>query len=113
MPFNQLSDAEAERPAILSEELGEAQQAVGKILRHGYESRHPDGGPTNRESLERELGDVRFAVAFMGCNGDIRADAVMAAQARKDKTIAEYLHHQKHDGAHEPENDPTDNRVHW
>lgn len=36
--FNQLSPAEAERLALLSEELGEAQQAIGKILRHGQPS---------------------------------------------------------------------------
>ena len=38
---NGLNDAEAERLAILLEEFGEAQQAVGKILRHGYESYDP------------------------------------------------------------------------
>lgn len=52
--FNQLTPAEAERLALLAEECGEVIQAIGKILRHGYESRHPDGGPTNREALERE-----------------------------------------------------------
>ena len=39
MAFNKLSAAEAERLALLLEELGEAQQAIGKILRHGYENR--------------------------------------------------------------------------
>ena len=39
--FNQLTPAEAERLALLLEELGEAQQAIGKILRHGYASTHP------------------------------------------------------------------------
>ena len=51
MAFNQLSDAQLERLYILSEELGEAQQAVGKILRHGYDSKHPETGITNKESL--------------------------------------------------------------
>jgi hypothetical protein len=32
---NELSDAEVERLAILAEEMGEAQQCIGKILRHG------------------------------------------------------------------------------
>lgn len=35
-PFNDLSNAELERLALLLEELGEAQQVIGKILRHGY-----------------------------------------------------------------------------
>ncbi len=41
MAFNGLTDAQAERLALLLEELGEAQQAIGKILRHGYESMSP------------------------------------------------------------------------
>lgn len=36
---NKLNDAQSERLALLLEELGEAQQAIGKILRHGYQSR--------------------------------------------------------------------------
>ena len=35
--FNRLSPAEYERLAILAEEMGEAQQALGKIMRHGGE----------------------------------------------------------------------------
>jgi hypothetical protein len=38
MSFNQLTDAEAERLALLAEECGEVVQVIGKILRHGYES---------------------------------------------------------------------------
>jgi hypothetical protein len=34
--FNSLTPAELERLSLLLEELGEAQQAIGKILRHGY-----------------------------------------------------------------------------
>ena len=37
MSFNKLSDAETERLAILAEEMGEAQQAIGKIIRHARE----------------------------------------------------------------------------
>lgn len=59
--FNRLTPAEAERLALLAEECGEVIQAIGKVLRHGFESTHPDGGPTNRESLERECGDVYHA----------------------------------------------------
>ena len=35
-PFNELSPAEVERLAILAEEMGEAIQVIGKVLRHGY-----------------------------------------------------------------------------
>jgi NTP pyrophosphatase (non-canonical NTP hydrolase) len=92
--FNQLSPAEAERLALLAEEMGEAIQAVGKILRHGYESTHPNGGPTNRESLERELGDVRHAMIRICHAGDLRKDAIHDHADAKAATVAQYLHHQ-------------------
>jgi len=92
--FNQLTPDEAERLALLLEELGEAQQAIGKILRHGYESRHPDGGPTNRQALERELGDVYHAGMRMCAAGDIDGNAVTQRADDKARSIGKYLHHQ-------------------
>lgn len=92
-PFNKLTPAEAERLALLSEECGEVIQAVGKILRHGYESKHPDGGPTNRESLERELGDVRWVIETMKDSGDIDSAHVVLASIHKGEAVAKYLHH--------------------
>lgn len=53
-PFNRLTPAEAERLALLAEECGEAIQAIGKILRHGYESNHPEFTETNRTQLPDE-----------------------------------------------------------
>lgn len=93
--FNQLTPAQAERLALLAEELGEAQQAIGKILRHGFESRHPTTpGPTNRESLERELGDVCHAIARLADAGDVQAEVIEHRAADKRVTVAPYLHHQ-------------------
>lgn len=91
--FNQLSPAEAERLALLVEEMGEAQQAVGKILRHGYESRHPDGGPTNRETLERELGDVEFTGEMLKNNQDLNSESVETFKIIKGLRVYQYLHH--------------------
>ncbi len=91
-PF--LSSAHLERLALLSEELGEAQQTVGKILRHGYASRHPNGGPDNRENLETELGHVLFAVSLMNMNGDVSIEAIQSSSTRKEATVQQYLHHQ-------------------
>ena len=93
-PFNLLTPSQSERLALLLEELGEAQQAIGKILRHGYGSTHPDGGLTNREMLERELGDVEAARTLMHLNMDIDADLVMDARQDKLERVAQYLHHQ-------------------
>ena len=92
--YNQLSPAEAERLAILSEELGEAIQAIGKILRHGYAESHPAKTHDNRTDLERELGDVRFAALQMCEAGDINKDRVRDYTEDKRIRVAKYLHHQ-------------------
>lgn len=49
---------EQERLVRLMEECGEVIQACSKILRWGWYSTHPNGGPTNVDSLLRELHDV-------------------------------------------------------
>jgi len=70
-----LSSAERERLYNLLEELGEAVQAVGKILRFGYESCHPmpsvHGYDTNRHRLEKELGDIYGVLRLMHRNDDV------------------------------------------
>lgn len=94
--FNGLTAAEAERLAILAEEMGEAQQAIGKILRHGYESFNPDvlGSDSNRGNLERELGDVMFSITMVCDAEDVSHIAVMERAQQKSKKIIPYLHHQ-------------------
>ena len=93
--FNQLTNGQAERLAILSEELGEAQQAVGKILRHGYDSRNPfdHDSPTNRNNLERELGDVEYAISALCAKGELNEIEINHFKVRKSSTIKQYLHH--------------------
>ena len=71
-PFNGLSPAQAERLAMLAEEAGEIVMAVGKVLRHGYESTHPNGGPTNRTALGHEVSDLHGVAGAMLVAGDIR-----------------------------------------
>lgn len=94
--FNGLSEAEAERLAILIEECGEVVQSACKILRHGYESYNPTvlGGETNRESLERELGDLGHAARRMEVAADINPLKIAARAASKPERIRPYLHHQ-------------------
>jgi len=92
--FNGLSNAEAERLAVLMEELGEAQQAIGKILRHGFDTSYDDGHPTNREDLEKELGDVQNAQRMMVEAGDLDPAAIQLRAKAKAMTIGQYLHHQ-------------------
>ena len=95
--FNGLTPGEHERLALLAEECGEVIQAIGKIMRHGYESRHPDGGPTNRESLEREIGHVEAAKTLLSKADDIRPLEVASHTLTKLRTVKLYLHHQEGD----------------
>lgn len=92
--FNKLTPAEAERLALLAEECGEVVQAVGKILRHGYASRHPDGGDSNRQLLQRELGDVAAAVKLMHLRGDVADATISGYRDLKLQKVKRYLHHQ-------------------
>lgn len=96
MSFNRLSDAEAERLAILIEECGEVVQAACKVLRHGYESTNPlfSMAETNRQALERELGDLGHAASRMEKAADINPLAIRARAASKPERIKPYLHHQ-------------------
>lgn len=93
--YNQLTFGQAERLAILLEELGEAQQAIGKILRHGYDSTHPDGGPTNREQLERELGDVEYGICMLCLHKELEEKNIIQAKTNKTLSIQRYIHHVK------------------
>lgn len=91
--FNRLTPAEAERLAYLAEEMGEALQAIGKVLRHGYDSHNPDQphAGDSRVQLTKELVDVVGAIARMACEGDIPAETLSKADPNKG---ARYMHHQ-------------------
>lgn len=60
-----LTPAQAELLEMIAEEAAEVVQACTKALRHGLDSRHPDGGPTNAEQLAHELRDLA-CVATVG-----------------------------------------------
>jgi NTP pyrophosphatase (non-canonical NTP hydrolase) len=94
--FNQLTPAEAERLALLLEEMGEAQQVIGKILRHGYDSYHPDdpNGPDNRALLEKEMGDVMAAADMLVLANDLDMVKLARSRAEKSRKVHRYLHHQ-------------------
>ena len=100
MHFNALTPAEAERLALLLEEMGEVQQIVGKILCHGYESFDPTKpappeGETNREMLSRELGDLVFSISLLFAGKDVNEGQVIDAARAKGLRVHKYLHHQK------------------
>lgn len=92
--FNELTPAETERLVLVMEEASEVVQACAKILRHGYESAHPSGGPTNRYDLCKELGHLDNATRMMFVAGDISEGHAIESARVKGETIGRYLHHQ-------------------
>lgn len=93
---NNLTDAQLERLALLSEECAETIQIVNKIIRHGYGSCNPfdETKTTNRELLEKEIGHMQVAHAML-CDGkDIDDDNCSKSFWKKRKEVNKYLHHQ-------------------
>ena len=95
--FNKLTPAEDERLTLLIEECAEVIQAATKIQRHGYAGAYPDSGETNRAALERELGDLTWAIQFMRAHGDVSGPCIAQAMNQKARRVAPYLHHQNED----------------
>jgi hypothetical protein len=93
---NGLTAAEAERLDLLAEECAEVIHAICKIKRHGYRSRNPllPSSPTNRESLEIELGHLLFAQCLSIDCGDIDESVIKANAILKGNSIGRWLHHQ-------------------
>lgn len=101
-PFNRLSNAEAERLTMLAEEAGEIVQAVGKILRHGYASCHPDNENAdrdNRADLEKEIGDLIGIALAMVKADDLQQSSIDAAAGLKWIRAKPYTHHQDDEDA--------------
>lgn len=95
--INKLTNAQLERLAYLSEELGETIQAVGKIIRHGYDHQHPDfeSEETNRDDLEKELGHVTLAMFMLVNSGDLCYEKIEMSTKIKKELIKKYLYYQE------------------
>lgn len=96
MSHPSLTPAQAERLEMLAEEAAEIVQACTKILRHGYESHHPDDpGETNRQHLCREIDEMNCIVGKMSMRGDLEgAKHVETGDAIWQRKLR-YTHHQK------------------
>lgn len=94
--FNQLTPAQLERLAILAEEMGEAIQIIGKIVRHGYFSSNPliENSPCNRDVLAHELGHVRSAMIALCDSGDLIKKDIHRSADMKKISIKKWQHHQ-------------------
>lgn len=101
--MKRLTHAEYERLAWLMEEMGEVIQAIGKIQRHGWDSKDPTNPDHegNRADLEREMADVYEAITLLSNEGDISLSRVMK-HVDLDFEEKDYFHHQSwcknHDG---------------
>lgn len=94
--INNLSPAQIERLALLAEECSEVIHVVNKIIRHGYNSYHPDTpNQNNIYLLEKELGDLQYAIKLMVKEKDIEDKYIAEAMFHKQKTIGQYLHYNK------------------
>jgi len=92
--YNGLSEAEEERAALFIEENGEGLQAIGKVIRHGYESFNPFDPDkiTNRTTLTKEVGDMLIAIELMLSAGDIDPYILMHHIRQKVNKMRPYIH---------------------
>ena len=90
---NSLNPAQIERLVMLAEEAGEVIQAVTKILRHGYESYHPNE-PTksNKVRLQEELADLLAVASMLDDAREITVPGYLIAISKEKKK--KYTHHQ-------------------
>lgn len=94
--FNELTEGESERLAVLLETLAQAQQIVGRVLRHGYVSWNPFSTKRGsaRNQLEQELGGVLAVITMMEAAGDLDFRAIKKNSMDALDTVRPYLHHQ-------------------
>jgi hypothetical protein len=90
---NGLDADEQERLVCLMEECAEVIHAAGKTLRHGYDSRHPETQESNREAIQRELGQLQFTIDQMLRHKDIYMHELDVAHHEKAESVAQYLHY--------------------
>ena len=88
-----LSPAQLEALALLSEECGEVIAIIGKALRHGLDSCHPDGNETNRDAISREAGQVLAAIYIAVGVGALNVVEVDNGCRDKWAKVGRYLHH--------------------
>jgi NTP pyrophosphatase (non-canonical NTP hydrolase) len=82
-----IDDIDHEILSITQEECAEVIQAISKIFRFGFDSRHPDKGYDNREHLEEELGDLQCMIDLMIEHGIVREKMLDVAKAKKYKKL--------------------------
>ena len=92
-----LTNAQRERLDLLQEEAAEIVQAASKILRFGYEGKHPGrlNGPTNKKHLEAEIGGLCAILTLMRDAGEISEEECSKAEQFKLDTIGGFTKYQE------------------
>lgn len=94
-PTGDVTPAERERLGKLTEEMGEVQQVIGKILVHGFVAVDFDGTVyDNRRDLEKELGDVGAAIRLMAVAEDVDPRKILKRADKKGQTMTDRMRHQ-------------------
>lgn len=90
-----MKKAEIERLALINGYAAEVQNLISKILRHGFESWHPDDAEqtTNRTLLLKELADLSFAINLAGSKGDFNLMKLNRLMREKKKAVQKYLYY--------------------
>jgi hypothetical protein len=95
-----MTEAEKERLTMLAEEAAEIIQMVTKILRHGYDSYHPNDPlrTTNNILLQEEITDMLSIIYAMNEVDDMDVDLYddYLHEERWSKKL-KWTHHQKDD----------------
>lgn len=93
MSLPDLAPHELEALACLAEECGEAVAIIGKALRHGLDSTHPNGGPDNREEIGREVGNIMAMAQICMKLGVLNRIEFLNGERHKWVNVGQYLHH--------------------
>lgn len=97
--FAALTAVEHEMISCASEEAAEIGMIIGKALRHGIDSCHPEpGSKPNRFEIAREIGQLIAVMQIMCDVGVVHMNDVEAGRLEKWDKIGKYLHHVRIDG---------------
>lgn len=82
-----INDKEHEILSITQEECAECIQAISKIFRFGFSSKHPDKSYDNREHLEEEVGDLLTMIDLLIMHNIVSSENVDIARMKKFKKL--------------------------
>jgi len=76
--------------SIMQEECAECIQAVSKIFRFGFDSKHPEKSYDNREHLEEEVGDLLAMIDLLLENEVVAWSNVNKARRKKFEKLQQW-----------------------